>query len=190
MKTAAFVTSILASAMAVLADDNQSPPFSLQLTSDNSEFNGKYVGACHSGAAIESACISDQPVTMHLNTSSPNNFDNGIITWVLPSSIPVYSSLGLVTNPTSNVAQGIFEPGTDYKSYFSFYNDKLVLYSGVDDTKFPIEAGEAKPVDHWYICESYWIGYRYKTLSWVYGSDDAKPQNPKCVKVSVKRVYQ
>ncbi|KAJ6785891.1 hypothetical protein PWT90_07917 [Aphanocladium album] len=190
MKTAAVATSILASAMAVSAQSIQSKPFHLELTSDNADLNGKFIGACHSGAAIESACLTTKPVTMHLNSSSEQNPDDGLITWLLPSSLPVDSALRLVPEPTSNVAQAIFEPGPYGGLYVRFDNDKLALWSGIDDTKVPIEAGPAKAVDNWYICDSYYTSYRYKTLSWLYGNQDAKPQNPTCVKVSVKRVYE
>lgn len=85
MKTAALAT-ILGSAMVVSGQDIQSKPFNIQLESDNKDLNGQYIGACHSGAAIESLCLSSRPVTMHLNGSSTEDHDNGLLTWLLPSS--------------------------------------------------------------------------------------------------------
>ncbi|KAJ4165222.1 hypothetical protein LMH87_006863 [Akanthomyces muscarius] len=188
MKTAAVATSILASAMAVSAQDIQSKPFNIQLTSDDSTVNDKYIGACHSGAAIESLCLTDRPVTMHLNSTSEQNLDNGLLTWLLPSNLPVDSAMHLVADPSSNVAQAVFYPGPSDGQYVQFTDDKLALFSGIDDTKVPIEAGTPKPIENWYICDSYYSSYRYKTLSWVYGK--AGPQNPTCVKVTVKRNFE
>lgn len=94
----------------------------------------------------------------------------------------------LVHDPSSNVAQAMFYPGRSEPQYVSFKEDYLVLTSNVDDTKVPVENSADRDLDQWYICDSYYTGYRYKTLSWVYGVAD--PQNPTCVKVSVKRHYE
>lgn len=211
MKTFAVAATILATAM---AQDIQSKPFNLQLVSDDAHLNGQYVGACHSGAAIESACIGTQKVTMHLNSSSPQSPDNGLLTWALPIGMqpiiasqkyntsseqaltvlspdpPVDSAMRLIPDPNSNVAQGIFEPGPNNGLYVNFVDDKMVLVSTTDDTQVPVAAGQPLNIDNWYVCDTYFTSYRYKTLSWVYGNQDAKPQNPTCVKVSAKRVYE
>lgn len=94
----------------------------------------------------------------------------------------------LVTDPSSNVAQAVFYPGPSNGQYVQFTDDKLALFSGIDDTKVPIEAGTPKAIENWYVCDSYYTSYRYKTLSWVYGK--AGPQNPTCVKVTVKRNFE
>lgn len=59
--------------------------------------------------------------------------------------------------------------------------------SYLDDTESPPRDDEAKALYRWYVCESIFIGYNYQTLNWVLGS--AKPQNPSCSKVDVKRVF-
>lgn len=102
--------------------------------------------------------------------------------------LPVDSAMRLVTDPSSNVAQAIFEPGPMGGTYVNFQDDKLVLMTNIDDTKVPIENFSSKPLDRWYICDSYFTSYRYKTLSWVFGN--AAPQNPTCSKVTVKRNYE
>lgn len=94
----------------------------------------------------------------------------------------------LLTNPSSNVAQAMFYPGNFFGEYAQFDKEgHLVLLSGIDDTKDPIVASEPKPIDRWYVCDSYFTGYRYKALSWVYGN--AGPQNPTCVTVVVTRKF-
>ncbi len=94
----------------------------------------------------------------------------------------------LALDPASNVALALFYPGASRGQYVQFVNDKLTLYSTVNDTKFPVEASRPKAIENWYICDSYDIAYPYKTLSWVYGKAD--PQNPTCVKVTVKRNFE
>ncbi|OAA62297.1 hypothetical protein ISF_05306 [Cordyceps fumosorosea ARSEF 2679] len=188
MKTAAIATSILASALAVSAQNIQSKPFNLEIVSDDDTVNGKYVGACHSGAAIESLCLTDRPVTMHLNSTSEQDLDNGLLTWLLPSNLPVDSSMRLIADPSSNVAQALFYPGPSGGQYVQFKDDKLTLLSNIDDTQVPIKAGNPESLENWFFCQSYYTSYRYNTLSWVYGK--AEPQNPTCVKVSVKRNYE
>ncbi|KAM3505454.1 hypothetical protein MY11210_007951 [Beauveria gryllotalpidicola] len=188
MKTTAVATSFLASTLAVWAQDVQSEPFNIQLTSYDAGVNGKYIGACHSGAAIENLCLTSRPVTMHLNSTSGQNPNNGLLTWLLPSNLPVDSAMRLITDPSTNVAQAVFFPGPVNGQYVQFINDELFLVSSIDDTKDPIEVGESKPIANWYICNTYFTGYRYKTLSWVYGK--ASPQNPTCVKVSVRRNFE
>ncbi|EGX89440.1 hypothetical protein CCM_07692 [Cordyceps militaris CM01] len=188
MKTAALANFTLASAMAVSAQNYQSKPFNIQIISEDANVNSQYIGACHSGAAIESLCLTTRPVTMHLNSTSERDPDGGLLTWLLPSNPPVDSAMRLVLNPSSNVAQAVFYPGPSGGEYVKFTDDKLVLLSNVDDTKVPIEAGNTKAFQRWFICDSYYSSYRYKTLSWVYGN--APPQNPTCVKVSVQRNYE
>ncbi len=86
MKTAAVATT-LASAMAVSAQTIQSKPFNIQLTSDDTYLNGLYIGARHAGAAIEMLCLGKLPVTMHINSTSAQDPDNGLLTWRLPSGM-------------------------------------------------------------------------------------------------------
>ncbi|KAM3566015.1 hypothetical protein ARSEF4850_000985 [Beauveria asiatica] len=188
MKAAAAATSFLASTVAVSAQYVQSAPFNVQLTSYDAGVNGSYIGACHSGAAIESLCLTSRPVTMHINSTRGQDPNNGLLTWLLPSNLPVDSAMRLVPDPSTNVAQAVFYPGPVNGQQVRFIDDELFLVSTIDDTKDPIEAGEPKPIANWYVCRNYFTGYRYKSLSWVYGR--AGPQNPTCVKVSVKRNFE
>lgn len=104
------------------------------------------------------------------------------------TDVPFSESMILQTNPSSNVAQAMFFPGTD-SQYVTFDAKELMtITSSVDDTTDPITAGETTPYYRWYICDSYFTAYRYKTLSWVYGAGE--PQNPTCVKVDVKRQFE
>lgn len=67
----------------------QSDPFYLVLQSDNSKLNGKTLGACHEGAAIEGLCVSSklakakpgyQTFQFNYTHNTPNY---GILTWEL-----------------------------------------------------------------------------------------------------------
>ncbi|KAJ2980419.1 hypothetical protein NQ176_g2651 [Zarea fungicola] len=188
MKSIVVSMSLLAATMAVSAQIIQSRPFSIRLNSEDKSVDGQYVGACHSGAAIESLCLSSRPVTMHFNTTTNETDATGLLTWYLPGNLQVDSAMRLLTNPSSNVAPAMFYPGNFYGEHAQFDKDgHLVLLSGIDDTKDPIVASEPKPIDCWYVCDSYVTGYRYKTLSWVYGNTG--PQNPTCVKVTVTRKF-
>ncbi|KAF1737874.1 hypothetical protein CRV24_003504 [Beauveria bassiana] len=188
MKTATVATSFLASTFAVSAQSVQSEPFNIQLKSYDTGVNGNYIGACHSGAAIENLCLTNRPVTMHLNSTRGQDPNNGLLTWLLPSNLPVDSAMRLIPDPSTNVAQAVFFPGPVNGQQVRFIDDELFLVSSIDDTKDPIEVDVPKPIANWYICNTYFTGYRYKTLSWVYGK--AGPQNPTCVKVSVRRNFE
>ena len=53
----------LACSGTVLAQDGSGPekqlgPFYLQVQSNDSTVNGRYISSCHAGAAIQAACIS------------------------------------------------------------------------------------------------------------------------------------
>lgn len=61
------------------------------------------------------------------------------------------------------------------------------IQSYLDDTKSPPDSQHAHALYRWYVCNSNFEGYTYKTLGWVLGN--GKPQNPSCEKVDVKRVF-
>lgn len=74
MKFTTLVTPLLLSGLAV-ADDVQSKPFKLVLSSTNKDIDGKILDACHSGAAIEGLCLSnsttsDQYSQYYFNTTA------------------------------------------------------------------------------------------------------------------------
>lgn len=77
MKSTIFSTAaVLSLASSGLAQTmKQSKPFQLQLQSADKNLNGKQLGACHEGAAIEGLCVTaaGKPTdynTYHFNTTS------------------------------------------------------------------------------------------------------------------------
>jgi len=118
----------------------------------------------------------------------------GILTWWLEyggtesPSLRVSQAVGLAYTPTSNVAQ--VEVGfADSSLYVAFDNEGLLnIQNYVDDTLEPgdVVLGYSRAYYRWYICKTYFAGYRYTALTWVLGS--SPPQNPTCEKVEVKRV--
>ena len=87
------IPTILALAGLASAQDIQSKPFKLSLTSADKNFNGKGVSACHTGAAIEALCIG-AGVPMNFNTTKGSQVaakgytPSGILTYSLPSRKP------------------------------------------------------------------------------------------------------
>jgi hypothetical protein len=182
-----------------------SKPFQLQLTSEDGNINS-VVQACHVGAALESLCLTDDKAgnpteydTFNFNTSSysqppPNNEDlgnPGILTWFLPTgnagNIP--SSVYFNYDPSTNYATPILQPGDGSNTQqFSFDgNDELLVQSYVDNTANPPKAGEWYGLKRWYACKTLFASYTYENLVWGLGA--AKPENPTCVPVTVKRVF-
>jgi hypothetical protein len=91
------------------------------------------------------------------------------------------------TDPSTNVAHLQFFPGNNNAQYVGFDKDDLLnIVSYLDDTKSP-PTSLARVLKRWYVCTTYTTGYTYQTLNWVLGN--AKPQNPSCVKVDVKRKF-
>ena len=186
-------------ASAVAQNTVQSADFNLILTSTtNSTLNGSYLSACHTGAAIESLCLSSQfpiaPGVFNFNTSQYNVTYNetlgepGWVTYVLRGGNFNWSEpLGLSYNYDSNVALPLFYPGTDQAVQFAFDpSDNLHIQSYVDDTVFPV-AIETRAYYRWYLCNTYYTAYTYQNLVWVMGK--YPPQNPTCTPVGVKRVF-
>lgn len=92
MKTAALLTtSALLSGLAV-AQETVSKPFNLLIQSDNKDVNGKFLTACHTGAAIESLCLTDSKTPFNLRTYTgatspiPGIEPSGSLTYDLPTS--------------------------------------------------------------------------------------------------------
>ena len=183
---------------------NQSKPFHLVVVSKNQTINGDTLSACHTGAAIESLCLSNSisvskpnpiaPATFYFNTSDSVVTPNatlgapGIVTYVLNSIPPIPESLGLYPSFSSNVALPLLWPGDTEATTMAFdKNDLLNIQDYVDDKVNPPVSGDYTAYYRWYSCSTYWQGYSYVTLSWVLG--EGKPQNPSCVKIDVKRVF-
>lgn len=88
----------------------------------------------------------------------------------------------------SNVALPLFEPGYDM-TYVSFdKNEHMYIEDTLDDTVTP-PTYKSPPgkLYRWYVCETYYTGYTYQTLSWVAGK--YPPQNPSCKKINVLRQF-
>ncbi|KAG5949817.1 hypothetical protein E4U53_005731 [Claviceps sorghi] len=166
---------------------NRSKPFNLVIESSDKELNGQAFQACHTGAAIESIClIKDSKATFYLETSEGRPDTEGVLEWVLQSRPPIPSFMSFFIDPASNVALPLFEPGYGRQVGFD-EKSELYIASSVDDTKLPPKATPLRAVKSWYVCDTYFEGYSYKTLAWVLGI--GKPQNPSCVKVQVKRKF-
>lgn len=213
MKTVAFLSSLIMGGL-VAAQDVQSKPFNLIVQSDSKELNGRAFSTCHEGAAIESICIlKGSKASFNLNTTEgvepgPGGLA-GVLTWLLPSRMlsrrhhiassgvtnkhirtepPIPSSMSFYSDPSTNVALPLFYPGDSNTQYVGFDKDDLMnIVSYLDDTKSPPTGQTPRVLKQWYVCNTYYTGYTYQTLSWVLGT--AKPQNPSCVKVNVKRKF-
>ncbi|PHH77320.1 hypothetical protein CDD80_730 [Ophiocordyceps camponoti-rufipedis] len=183
----------------VAADDVQSKPFNLVVKSADKGLDGQKFSACHSGAAIESVCLSGRSgANFYFNTTEgsqspmPGYEPSGVIVYNLPlGGVPNHVSepLNFYTDPSTNVAVPMFTPGSE-RQYVTFDKQgQLSILSYLDDTRSPPTGSEVKALRNWYVCQTYYTGYQYRNLAWVLGNDKAKPQNPSCVKVDVVRKF-
>ncbi|OCK76300.1 hypothetical protein K432DRAFT_385544 [Lepidopterella palustris CBS 459.81] len=192
----------LAASTAVAQYTNQSAPFELVLLSQNPTINGSKLIACHEGAGIEAACRGGSIATsgpgfstFQFNTSIysvPTNESAGVtgyLTYELRGfNFNESEPMVLSVDPVSNVALPIFSP-----SYFAtevaFDREGLMNIQGyVDDRTIPISTTMIYVAYYrWFVCSTYYSGYRYQALTWVLG--EFPPENPSCVKVQVKRVF-
>lgn len=206
MKTASSLCAALL-ATAVTAQYNEtSKPFSLVLTSENTTINGSTLSACHTGAALESLCLSrgsgisnPNPIaaaTFNFNTTTDPYTPNvmigtpGILTWTLKtSSIDVPSSVYFNYDPTTDIAVPILSPGAESPQQLAFdEQDRLNVQGYIDwTTSPPNSTGTFVGYYRWYACQTYFSGYAYENLAWGLGA--GKPENPTCVSVVVKRVF-
>ena len=93
--------------------------------------------------------------------------------------------MGFYAEESTNVALPLF--GSYITTYVAFDKDDLMfIRSYLDDTVSP-PTSKKRSLYRWYMCETYYTGYIYNTLSWTYGS--CPPENPSCKKVNVKRVF-
>lgn len=197
-----FSSSVYALALAVAVTAQyryESPPFNLYLLSD-SDYNGSTLSACHTGAAMESLCVSNgssvskpTPIAagvFHFNTTGPDRslLSEGYITYLLRgSNFNLSQPLGLSINPISNVALPMFQPGEEFSQTFWFDENGLLDIQGYIDDRVDGDPVAVGPTYRWHACTTYYGGYVYQTLAWVLG--EGPPQNPTCVKVDVKRVF-
>ncbi|KAG6318717.1 hypothetical protein E4U44_007658 [Claviceps purpurea] len=193
MKTATLLTSIATATSLAAGQEIQSKPFNLVLQSANKSLHGLALSTCHTGAAIESLCLySKDGSIFHHNTTEgvqpgPGGLP-GLLTWELPSQPPIPSSMTLNVDPSTNVALPLFFPGNSNAQWVGFdRNHEMNIATYVDDTKSPPSGQRSRALKTWHVCETYFAGYRYRTLAWVLGT--GKPQNPSCAKVQVKRKF-
>ena len=197
---------LLAAATNAQFYNETSKPFTLVLSSSNTTINGSTLSACHTGAALESLCLSSgggvsnpTPIAatnFNFNTSTDPFTPNatlgtpGILTWTLETaSIDVPSSVYFNYDPTTDIAIPILTPGSDRPQLLAFDDqDRLNVQGSVDWTANPPNATESvKAYYRWYACQTYYAGYAYQNLAWGLGAQE--PENPTCVSVGVKRVF-
>jgi hypothetical protein len=97
--------------------------------------------------------------------------------------------MSLYSDFSTNVALPLFNPGY-IETYVSFdSNEHMYIKAYVDDTVTPPK-GLQTPAKlyRWYMCETYYTGYTYQTLSWVAGK--YPPENPSCKKIQVLRQFK
>lgn len=184
--------------------DIESKSFRLVLSSKDTKVNGQTLSACHTGAAIESLCLSGIPstskpdpiaaATFRFNTSSniqtPADGDvPGILTYELNATPPIPSSLQFFYDPITNYALPLLFPGqgADTQTLAFDKNNLLNVQGYVDYKTSPPTAGNTTAYYRWYSCSTYFSGYQYVNLVWALG--DAKPETPGCAKVDVERVF-
>jgi hypothetical protein len=206
MKTAASIAALIATTSAQFYNVS-SAGFQLVLDSHDGRINDT-VSACHTGAALESLCLSNgnttskpNPIpsdTFYFNTTSnpyvPVNHTElgaqGILTWFLPVNDygNVSSSAYFFYDPSTDYAVPILETGSDGPQILSFNSaDELTVVSYVDNTANPPKYQDPVGLQRWYACKTYYAGYQYENLVWGLGAD--KPENPTCVAVTVTRKF-
>ncbi|KAG0645496.1 hypothetical protein D0Z07_8543 [Hyphodiscus hymeniophilus] len=197
-------TSTLAGLMALAASSttaqfvNTTAPFALLVLSQNETYNGTTISPCHEGAAIEGLCIGTklgspppafvQTYTQNYSASATVDPTIGVVGYLifdLPvSGLNESSPMSFAYNPSSNVAVPLFEPSESGQEV-AFHEDQLFIPSFTNDQVTP-PTFEENVFDRWYICNTN-VGYNYITVAWALG--DAAPQNPSCVKASIRRVF-
>ncbi|KAG6127984.1 hypothetical protein E4U35_001922 [Claviceps purpurea] len=177
----------------------QSRLFQLVINSRSKELDGRVFSACHVGAAIETICVyhddkmpfrgfrlnSTQDVQ---NTQAPAGGVIGILTWDMNTEPPIPSSMSLSINPASNVALPLFTPGIMTAQLVGFdLDDNMIIVSFLNDTVTPSATRSGYALQNWYLCTITYSSYTYVSLAWTLGRE--KPQNPTCVKITVKRKF-
>lgn len=97
--------------------------------------------------------------------------------------------MSFYSDPSTNVAMPMFMPSYDQQEIFFNKNNIMGIYSYLNDAVTPPTGDTVKVLKNWYVCETYYSAYTYRTLNWVMGNGSQKPQNPSCVKVEVERKF-
>ncbi|TQS32098.1 hypothetical protein Golomagni_07598 [Golovinomyces magnicellulatus] len=199
----------LATAIAVFSglcvaepDDVQSKPFTLTLVSADKKVDGSTIASCHSGAGIQSLCYGKggsapaQTYRLNVTTGGDVKVDAnkagvpGSLNWPSPNeNLPPFQPMYLSTDYSSNVALPLVTVDTGHVDYVSFNKQGYMVFSSNlnDRVNPPKYEDKSRELNNWYACTTYYGAYTYPTLAWVFGD---KPQNPSCVKVSVKRTFK
>ncbi|CZT12994.1 uncharacterized protein RCO7_04285 [Rhynchosporium graminicola] len=121
----------------------------------------------------------------------------GLITWFEqysdqngPAEASQAMALGFLPWTNVAIAQVSFAGETGIRSQVAFDDDCLMYINQYsDDTLEPAYEYLNTPVRlyRWYLCDTYYSGYTYPSLTWVVGK--AEPQNPTCQAVNVTRVF-
>ena len=116
------IAALTATAAVQAQTYTQDGPFYLKLQSDDTSLNGKFLYACHAGAAIESLCLGSaqdpagsSSFKFYYNYTVYDNVPSnaGLLTWNLVANGPdgpitVSSPLSFNYDPGSNVATTLF----------------------------------------------------------------------------------
>ncbi|KAK4553206.1 hypothetical protein LTR86_009736 [Recurvomyces mirabilis] len=178
----------------------QSPAFSLELLSDDTDLNGAFLSTCHVGAALEQLCILSGDSTsildaevFYFNISSSDDGQQaenpGLVTFSLPytgsnGSATVSEPLGIFPNIGDTLATVELTPGgidgSTGGSVLAFDDDELL------NVPWNAAATDGQAFLYsWYICNATLTFY--PTLYWVVGS--GAPSDPTCCPVNVTRVW-
>jgi hypothetical protein len=212
------LAACLALAGFAAAKEVNSKQFKLVVESPDKSLNGKELGACHTGAAIESLCLNVKgvPFKFRYDTeytpAAKGLTPDGFIVYDLPTSMYPSSLIVALQNPqtdkifagpkvtpsamefnidpSTNVALPLLFPGYDYpRQYVSFnQNGHLKIVSYLDDTK------KTPPTSDKARVLSNWHICNTKYGGYSYKTlawvlGNQKPQNPSCKKVSIRRKF-
>ncbi|KAK3340987.1 hypothetical protein B0H65DRAFT_579188 [Neurospora tetraspora] len=198
------IAALTATAAVQAQTYSQDGPFYLKLKSNDTSLDGKYLYACHAGAAIESLCLGSTQDPAGASSSSfyynytvndnvPSN--SGLLIWNLQASgadgpITVSSPLSFNYDPGSNVATTLFMPTASPSLQVAFDNEnQLFVPTYTDDSKYVAGQYPEYPgtiaLQNWQACWAQVGGYYYNVLAWV---TSGAPKNPTCKAVKVAKV--
>ena len=194
MKTILSLAALAAAISTSLCEDLiRSAPFRLVLESENPNYHGIVLNACHEGAAVERFCIEggwiNEPryawTTFYHNVSASHGSDididvDGYLCYDLitpAESIP--SRMAITSGHDTNAATLILAPAEFGGSLVSF-DESGYMYLR-DHTHGSTDPGK---FEQWYICN---VRYLHTQTSLVWANGELKI--PSCVGVRVRRVF-
>jgi hypothetical protein len=139
---------------------NQSKPFNLVLSSQDKTLNNQKLTACHTGAAIESLCLtsgaSGESQTFYYNYTTETTPTSGILIWNLNVTTFIESeAMAFNYDPSTNVALPLFSPGdeTTQQVVFDSKNSLLVPIYLDDTVTPPASVYPPKNTSRWFVCQ-------------------------------------